>query len=135
MVITDNIPLWRSKGFNSPPLTTHRSTSKWGRKPPKRIIRPKVKTVGCQPTNKGSSPLLSAKTLVYESAKHRRIARCHRREVWNAGCSRESFGRFAPLMRRLGKPNLLPHRCTLWGIFAVRPRPRAADFFISTQSQ
>ena len=44
--------------------TTHRSTSKNGAKAPKRIIRPKVKTVGRQPTNKGSSPLLSAKLQV-----------------------------------------------------------------------
>ena len=35
-----------------------------GAKAPKRIIRPKVKTVGRQPTNKGSSPLLSAKSQV-----------------------------------------------------------------------
>ena len=55
-------PRARSLNAGSSPATatTHRSTSKWGRKPPKRIIRPKVKTVGCQPTNKGSSPLLSA---------------------------------------------------------------------------
>lgn len=40
----------------------------WAGNRPTRIIRPVVKTVGRQPTNKGSIPLLSAKTLVYESA-------------------------------------------------------------------
>ena len=37
------------------------------------------------------------------------------------------------LTRRLGKPNLLPHRCTLWGFFAARARSRPADFYIIPQ--
>lgn len=85
----------------------------------------------------GYKPHISLSTLVYESAKHRRISpQCLSRGGRPHQRGRKSSVDLLHLTRRLGKPNLLPHRVNTVGIFfAVRPRPRAADFFISTQSQ
>ena len=125
-MITDNIPLLRSKGFNSPPLTTHRSTSKNGR-----ATALNGKVCGMRMVlYEGSTPCFSLRLL---SMRVPNIDG-HPNAIVGKFRTLDVLGRvlvdLLHLTRRLGKPNLLPHRCTLWGFFAARARSCPADFYI-----
>ena len=124
-MITDNIPLLRSKGFNSPPLTTHRSTSKNGGESP---LNGKV--CGMRMVlYEGSTPCFSLRLL---SMRVPNIDG-HPNAIVGKFRTLDVLGRvlvdLLHLTRRLGKPNLLPHLYT-GGDFLRLGHGRALPIFI-----